>query len=79
VSTTPGISQEQARLVYEFWLDMLEDKVPSMVNLADRLMALNLPEDVEKELIRCVRGMRKGAIYVAENMNTIDEQLSDEN
>jgi hypothetical protein len=75
VSDVEHFSKNQQDLLTEFVDDVLQDILPGLLDVTDEIGRHNLPEETMAELVRNVRRLKKAAVYVAENFDTIDEQM----
>lgn len=71
-----SFSEEQQNLLTEFVDEVLHEILPDLISVTDEIGNLNIPEETKLELVRCVRNLKKNAVYVAENFDTIDEQMA---
>jgi chaperonin GroEL (HSP60 family) len=65
---TDGLTVSQQGLLLNFHTDAIV-LVGDLMNLAHKLEQVEMPIEQRIELVRIIRGLRKGAAYVAENLD----------
>ena len=62
------LTESQQSLLLSFHADTIVS-VGDLLNVADRLELVAMPDDLRAEFVRVVRNLRKSAAYVAENLD----------